>query len=648
MSRQGRGTLCMHYLWAFLYCIVAGANAAERSLSAPGSVVELTFETHRHYADPFNDVAVDVVFEKDGRTWRVPTFWRGGEQWTVRFAAPIPGTYTYHLESTDQSNPDLNGKPERISVAAYTGDNPLLRHGMLRVSSNHRYFEHADGTPFFWLGDTWWTGLSDRLAWVGFQELTIDRQGKGFSVVQICGGLVPSFEEVAPTDPGFCNEGGCVWDAGFKRINPRYFDYVDRRIQYLLAHGLVPAIVGGWRGVLAQMGVSKMEQHWRYLIARYGAYPVFWIAGGEVYDPPPSQSRQGLRVGKEVIDLRQAGWTQIVRFIRATDPYHHPLTVHEVDPPFDSAIQDGTLTDFDLFQAGHRGWPSIATEIALLDKHYARTTVTKPLVVGEVGYEGIFDDHREDFQRAAFWLGMLNGAAGHTYGAVGTWESYGSAKPFHRLKISFKSWREGMALPGSYQVGLGAKLLQKYRWSEIQPHPEWVSPHGTTLLEPNSQISGFDIDLIQALADEPLPSANELPLGEWHNVHGNWRSPYAAGIPRRLRLIYLPYFGFTEYPRPVINGIEAGARYHAYYWEPALGIKVDLGLVHGPRGSAAGYVDISHLERKLYDAGGHYRGRLAGPKWQDFGTHQRVQGSTYSPEPPPSAGDWVLVLEAVN
>jgi hypothetical protein len=633
------------------------ALASGRPPATQSRVLEWTFESQKVYADPFNDVDVDVIFTKGGESWRVPTFWRGGSKWTVRFAPPELGGYTYHLESTDQGNPDLNGHEGKVTITAYKGTNALMRHGMIRVSANERYFEFADKTPFYWLGDTWWTGLSDRLPWQGFQDLTQDRKGKGFTVVQLCAGLVP-FEEKAPTDPGFCNEGGCVWDSSFKRINPKYFDYADRRIQYLLGNGLVPAIVGGWRGVLAQMGEQKMKKHWRYIIARYGAYPVFWITGGEVYDPPESQRRPGLPHGATLIDLRSPGWTEIARYIRATDPYHHPLTVHEIDPPFDSALQDETLTDFDLFQAGHRGWASVATEIALLNKHFARTTVTKPLVVGEIGYEGLASTHWEDLQRAAFWLGMLNGAAGYTYGAIAVWEAYSVDRPPHRMKISFMTWREGMNLRGSYQIGLGAKLLQQYPWWKFQPRPEWVEPHGTTLLEPNDQVSGFDIDLIAAIAQKDPPPDDDLPLGEWHNRHGNWRLPYAAGIPGEVRVIYLPYFGFKEHPVPSVHGLEPGIRYHAYYWEPALGIKFDLGVVERGIGNTAGQVDISHLDRKLYDARGEYRGELRGPDlsldggksnsagWDEYGTHQRIEGDTYQPENPPTLGDWVLVLEA--
>lgn len=271
--------------------VPVGANA--QVTMTHERMFERTFETAKDYADPFNDLDLDVIFKKDGKSWRVPTFWRGGNKWTVRFAPPAPGEYSYHLEGTDQSNPHLNGHEGRVTITSYAGKKPLLQHGPLGVSSNKRYFEHADGTPFFWLGDTWWMGMSTRLSWEGFQKLAADRKEKGFTVVEFAAGLVP-FEEEAPSDPGFCNEGGCVWEPEFKRINPGFFDYADRRVEYLVDSGLVPVIVGAWGNTLPLIGVPRMKKHWRYIIARYGAYPVFWVAGGEVYDPP-EKLWQGIR-----------------------------------------------------------------------------------------------------------------------------------------------------------------------------------------------------------------------------------------------------------------------------------------------------------------------------------------------------------------
>jgi hypothetical protein len=606
-------------------------------------VAEWNIESQKSYADPFNDVDVDVIFTRGDQSWRVPTFWRGGQRWTVRFAPPAPGSYSYHLESTDKSNPDLNGHSGRIKITTHSGSNPLFRHGGVRVSPNKRYFEHADGTPFFWLGDTWWAGLSDRLPWEGFTNLTADRRAKGFTVVQIVAGLVP--DEEAPPDPGFCNEGGCVWDSQFKQLNPKYFDYADRRIQYLVDHGLVPAIVGGWRYVLPKIGVARMKKHWRYIIARYGAYPVFWLGGGEVFDPPPEVERK-LGSTEWFKALKMPGWTEVVRYIRATDPYHHPLAVHGVDPPFDSSLQDESLTDFELFQAGHRGWPSIATEIALLNKYYARTTVTKPLVVGEIGYEKQVGENYEDYQRAAFWLAMLNGAAGFTYGNISMADAYRADQPFHRTQLSLYTWDEAMHFPGATQIAIGAALLKQYPWWEISPHPEWVTPRGTTLLEPNDKGAGFNIDMLEALAQKQPPSDDELPLGEWHDVHGNWRLPYAAGVSGEVRFIYLPHVSYSKgNVVPRVLGLEPGIRYHAYYWQPDLGVKYDLGVVERVA-NGDGKVDVEHLDRQLYDASGQHRGELRGAGWDEYGKHQQMDRAAYQPEKPPMNGDWLLVLEA--
>lgn len=568
--------------WFFvLAALVGGGDTFGSSLPRKHErIVEWTIESQKTYTDPFNDVDIDVIFTKEDKTWRVPTFWRGGNKWTVRFAPPTPGEYTYRFESTDPNNKDLNGHEGRVTVAAYSGKNTLLKHGAFRVSANGRYFEQADGEPFYWFGDTLYTAFSDRLSWSGFKRLIDDRKAKGFTVVETA--VMVPHEEQAPSDPGFCNEGGCVWDAGFKQINPKFFDYVDRRVQYLIDAEMAPAIIGAWRQTILPMGVTKLKKHWRYIIARYGAYPIFWIAGGEIYDPPADQRKPGIPYGATIYDLRVPGWTEIMQYVRENDPYRHPLSVHEIDPPFDTPVQDESLKDFELFQAGHRGWASLATEVAQLNMHYARTSVKKPLVVGEIGWETIGGEHYEDFQRAAFWLAMLNGAAGYSYGNAITGESYSTDKPLHRYRHSLLDWEEGMNLPGSYQAGLGAKLLKKHAWQRFEPHPDWITPRGTTLLKSRSEVSGFDIDLIAALVTPNPPSPNELPLGEWQKIKGNFRLPYAAGIPGEVRFIYIPArpsLGFSLPQQLTVLNLEPDVRYQAFFWEPSLGVKFDLGTV---------------------------------------------------------------------
>ena len=136
----------------------------------------------------------------------MPAFWAGGKTWRVRYASPQGGTHRYRTECNDTTNAALHGITGEIEVTPYTGANPLFRHGPIRVADDRRHFAHADGTPFFWLGDTWLLGLVKRLQWPeDFQQLTADRRTKGFTVIQIVAGLYPdmvAFDERASATPG--------------------------------------------------------------------------------------------------------------------------------------------------------------------------------------------------------------------------------------------------------------------------------------------------------------------------------------------------------------------------------------------------------------------------------------------------------------
>jgi len=209
---------------------------------------EWAFASGRAYDDPFNDVQVDVVFSgPDGRrTWRVSAYWAGDQEWRVRFAAPDPGLYRLRTECTDNSNADLHGRQAELKAAPYGGENPLYLHGPLRVRADRSGLEHADGTPFFWLGDTWWMALCGRLRWPDeFEELTALRRRQGFTLIQLVAGLFP---DMPAFDPRGANAGGYPWEEGFARGRPAFFDEADLRIRSLVRAGLVPcwsAIRGG-------------------------------------------------------------------------------------------------------------------------------------------------------------------------------------------------------------------------------------------------------------------------------------------------------------------------------------------------------------------------------------------------------------------
>ena len=269
-----------------------------------------------------------MVTDPDGKETVVPAFWAGGSFWGVRYSSSLIGRHVLETTCSDETNADLHGRRELLEVTPYRGDNPLLRHGPLTVSPDRTHLRHRDGTPFFWLADTWWMGLTKRLTWpAGFDTLTEDRVAKGFSAVLIVAGLYP---DMFPFDPRGANEAGFPWEEDYSRLNPAYFDLADRRIGRLVARGLVPCIVGAWGYFIEYAGEQVMKRHFRNLVARYGAWPVVWCVAGEAISPKNPDVRYRFYGGNDerFAAKARAGWSNVARYLQAIDPYDHPVTIH--------------------------------------------------------------------------------------------------------------------------------------------------------------------------------------------------------------------------------------------------------------------------------------------------------------------------------
>ncbi len=554
------------------YALSAVAQSAEPRKVEANRVAQIALVSEKTYPNPFIQVELDaVVTRPDGKQLRVPAFWAGGNRWCFRYASDQPGQHAWRTECSDKTNAKLHGIEGKIEVVAYAGENPLYRHGPICVAKDHRHFAHADGAPFLWLGDTWWKGLCNRISWDGFQQLTADRKTKGYTVVQIIGG--GPYPDERLFDERWKNEGGMPYEMDFEKINPAYFEYADRRIDHLVENALVPAIVGGWgwntNAVSNEIigGREKwFQRHWRYLIARYGAYPVIWIVAGEMRHP-------------YLID--------VAKYVRENDPYRRLATMH---PPGVSELQSGrkalnndSLLDFDFLQTAHNEWASAPITVSQVTSSYSKTP-PMPVVNGEVTYEWHKNQSQHDLQRFMFWTCMLNGAAGHTYGAGGLWQMNTEAVHGSDAYETIP-WFVAMHYPGSAELGLGKRLLEKYPWWRFEPHPEWVEPHSTTLFEPHA---------------------------EWYDNHkawaerkGRWELPYAAGIPGEVRFIYIPGNNSYQLTAPTVKHLEPEASYRAFLFDPTWGKRIDLGTV---------------------------------PK----------AAEEYKPPQLPSPQDWVLVLERVK
>ncbi|HTU22968.1 MAG TPA: DUF4038 domain-containing protein, partial [Gemmataceae bacterium] len=513
--------------------------AAEAVTAEANRLAEVVFLSQQDRGDPFNDVVLDVVFTTPKREKvQVPAFWSGERTWRVRYSSSQVGEHPFRTVCSDASDKGLHDVSGKVEVRPYRGDNPLYRHGPIRVASGHRHFEYADGTPFFWLGDTWWMGLCERLKWPDeFKTLAADRRDKGFNVIQIVAGLYP---DMGAFDERGRNEAGFPWQRDYRRIRPEYFDKADERLLYLVDRGFVPCIVGAWGYHLPWLGVERMKKHWRYLAARYGALPVVWCVAGEVN--LPYYLEKGFPKGGE---KQTAEWEKVIRYLRKINSFGRLITVHPTGlPPLSgrALYKDQGLLDFDMLQTGHGGQQDLAPTVRALRASYdARPTM--PVVNGEVCYEALLGRIPAEIVRLMFWADVLSGAAGHTYGANGIWQLNRKDKPYgkspHGGDYGPIPWDEAMKLPGSGQLGQAKRLLEKYPWHRFEPHPEWAT---------------------------------------WKETKGAARDeflvPYAAGIPGTIRVVYLP--------RPLavtVHKLESNKRYTASFFDPASGRRTENGPI---------------------------------------------------------------------
>lgn len=507
-------------------------------------VTEIKFDAKSAHKDPFNDLEVDVLVDEPGGVMhRVPCFWSGGKQWKLRFSPRVPGEHRFRVEVT-RGEDDLLSSYSGIIIAreitAYDGDNLLLRRGALRLSENGRYLQHADRTPFLWLADDWWHGMSSRLRWPEeFKWLAADRKAKGFNVIHFAAGFACDVEAFDPRDT---NEAGHPWEQHYERINPAYFNLVDLKVQELVRMGLVPDILGLWGYHVNWLGLEKTKQHWRYLIARYGAYPVVWTLCGEA-DLPwylADDREQARQEQKKILN-------DTAHYIKEIDPFHRLLTVH----PGGKLGELEPIVDFFMTQGGHEEYKGIGPVVSRLKTARERYP-DRPALLGEALFEGMHTGCKERIQRAMFWACMLSGAAGHCYGADGIWQFNRQEAPFGASPLGFTwgntAWQEAACFLGSKHVGLGKQLLERYQWWRFEPHQEWIFPSAT------------DEDYFQ---------------------------PYAAGIPGEIRLFY--------FPRPVVawrkgsytvRQLEPNIKYHAYYLDPITGKEFPVGDVEStPEGN---------------------------------------------------------------
>ena len=521
------------YYALFLIMICAPFMVKANSIKLVTEVnkmVEITFISASTYADPFNEITLDVVFTAPGgKVYKVPAFWAGDRTWKARYSSTIKGVHNFKSVSSSANDKGLHGVTGTVSVKSYKGNNILYTRGAMKIADDKRHFAYGDGSPFFWLGDTWWMGLTKRLQWPqDIEVLTADRKKKGFNVIQIVAGLypdMPAFDERGE------NEAGFPWDTAYTKINPAYFDAADQRISYLVEQGLVPCIVGAWGYHLPWLGTENMKKHWRYLIARWGALPVVWCAAGETTMPfYLSKDKEGDK------EMQKVEWTKVIEYMRETDPFKRVITTHPSRTARES-VTNPSLLDFDMHQSGHG---SVASKQAAQALEGWQTKPVMPVMSGESRYEALAIPVPlpAAAARGAFWAHTVNsGLTGHTYGANGIWQINAKDKPYGKSpggnNWGVTPWQEAMQLEGSAQVGAARKLIESLpQWNTAEPKPGLIT-----------NFTGKDIAL------------------------------FALG--KQSGLAYLTVPGTIQLQLP-----DAGAKYVATWFDPVTGISLPTFIIN--------------------------------------------------------------------
>jgi hypothetical protein len=284
---------------------LAAVFALQTAVATAGEVhvwekVELTFHAQNHYTNPYTNVEVWVDLKGPGFEKRCYGFWDGGDVFRVRILAESRGRWSW-LSGSNQKDAGLNHQRGSFTALSWSDadktDNPLRR-GFIQPTANGHAFEYADGTPFILLGDTWYAAATSRFKWndddterpigpeAGFKDFLRLRKSQGFNSVLILAAFPNWANDGQPweiwLDPNsdlgvrsawvdqgeftnnqprnqwhtkdMSNEGGRAFlfpgkVPGYEnifpdvdRINPEYFKYLDRKIDYLNAQGFIPII----------------------------------------------------------------------------------------------------------------------------------------------------------------------------------------------------------------------------------------------------------------------------------------------------------------------------------------------------------------------------------------------------------------------
>lgn len=424
--------------------------------------VDIPIVTSKTYASPFEDVDVFGIFDgPDGKQIKLLAFWDGDGTWILRFAPTQTGTWSFTTCSTDNDNTDFvcSGSVECVP---YTGDLSLYRHGFLRVSEDKDYLEHADGTPFFWLGDTHWTFVTEeRLGESNcpkyesqFKACVDKRVAQKFTVYQ-CNFRDGKASGIFGKNIDLMHETS----DGYTPNLEEFHNNVDPKMKYLADAGLLIAVGYAWAFGTVPNDLERCKKFAKYTAARYGAYPVVWTLAGEV----PGYMGD--------LEENTRFWNEVAKECEKWNAYGNLQSAHlACSRPFPKIYENESWFDFAMSQAGHGDFDMAQTMYAEFKEMYKG----HPVLESEATYEGATSNEYTsriipaEMMRRLAYLIMQSGGCGYTYGCNGVWELQWEAG-VGGIGWGDMAWWDGLELPGADQLTIFRDFYESVEWHKLKP-----------------------------------------------------------------------------------------------------------------------------------------------------------------------------------
>jgi len=472
-------------------------------------VYEIKLTAANKYENPYTGVTCWVDLQGPGFQQRIYGFWDGGQTFKVRVAATTPGTWKWSSGSDSQEDKGLNNQHGTFVAKEWSEAekeaNPNRR-GFIQPTANGHALQYADGTPFFFIGDTWWAASTWRYPLTAkapdenwnpgpenhsFENMLHYRQKQGFNSVAMIACYPNWHADDYPAT--YTDEKGVAirqaWEkfgsstakdmhdekgnipfelkgegplADFNRINPAYFRSLDKKMNYLDSIGFVPFLETvrrdhgpSWQAYFDWPG--SFTRYIQYIVARYGAFnmifsplhldwipPKFSLPGEEFSEALTAWYNEygPLPYAQPVTSLINPA-THIIYGTGDEAPW---LTMHSVgNNPRNHAVSP-------LLEEQFRIDPPKPT--ANLEAYYPGWGQNPNRVAGELAERNSARDNY--FGRANAWGSVLSGGLpGHMYGTGGYDGTTVGEPEGSRPNI----W-EALQYPAGKQVGFLRKFIE--------------------------------------------------------------------------------------------------------------------------------------------------------------------------------------------